>query len=195
MDVPYSAYSILSIFEVFLVFLLFISVLAKKKKLSLIVITSKILIHAITIYNICWTITHPLIESTFVLFAPMAVRQGLSIIILLMVFWFQVKEKYKKTFILMIILLCVDICSVFVYYPMFLDYFMNGCENCTKDIMEISHLALFPSGSPYLIMAEKRAFLLLIWSASAPFKSGSIRVLITFMELVLFVIQYRKSKN
>ena len=195
MEVPYSAYSVLSIVEGFLVFLLAVSVIVKKKRLSLIVIGSKIVIHAITIYDIWFTITHPLIRITFDLFFPMAVRHGISIIILLVIFWFQIKEKYKNAFLSMLILLCLDIWSIFHYYPMFIDYFMNHCENCTKNIAEISHLTLFPSKSPILIMAEKRAFLLLMWTSSAPFNSGSVRILITLIESILFWIQYQKYKK
>lgn len=193
--VPYRIYSILAIFELCLVFLLAISVILKKKRLTSIVIVLKILIHILVVYDLYWAITHPLIESTIELYTPMAVRNGISVIILLITLYFQIKGKYKKAFITMLILLCLDFCSVFLYYPMFMDYFINRCEYCTKDIMEISHLAFIQPKSPVLLMVEKRAFLLLMWTASAPFRSGSVRILITLVESILFIVQYKKVKE
>lgn len=195
MQIPNYIFFIMSIVEMGSILLMILSLILKKQQLVLVFMGVKILIHSATIYELFQTIFYPLIEDTFVMFAPMALRQGLTLFILLSAFCFQMKNDYKKVMFAMIVLLGLDVFSIFIYYPMFMDYFMNYCKYCTKDIIGIEYLKLFPSVSSHMIMTEKRAYRLLIWTSSTPFFSGSLRLLISIIESISFVFQYKISRK
>ncbi len=182
--------------ELLLILLLAISILFRKRWLALVMIGGRILIHTIATYEIYHAMTSPFLgKDSLTLYGPLLLRQLISIIILFIIFIFQIKKEYKKSCMAMIVLLVVDILTVLVYFPKFMDYFMNHCEYCTKNITEISPLEFFPSVTPFMQLSTRRAYRFLLWTASAPFYSGSIRILITFIETLLFALQYRIYKK
>ena len=75
---------------------------------------------------------------------------------------------------------------------------MNDCEFCTKDIIEIPYLELFVKTDPYPHRVIRNNQRILMWTAAAPYYSGSMRILVSFIEACCFIIQsliYKKRTH
>jgi len=85
------------------------------------------------------------------------------------------RMKFRNAFILMITLLCVDLVSVTIFYPQFINLYSSI------------------SGNNYLTTSQ--SLWLLSSAVTAPFNSISYRFTFTITEVILFGIQWLKFQK
>ncbi len=189
--IPVTIYTKLGELEWILILLLILSILIKKRWLALILITLKIFIHCLVLYELYQAMTHPFIKETLILYVLPFFRQIICILILLMISYFQIRKEFKKVCIAMGILLVTDLVFTFVCYPAYTDFFMNDCSFCNRDVVKILFTEKVPSVTSGSFLRRKVSFWNLLIISSAPFYSGSLRISATFIEFLCFMIQYQ----
>lgn len=172
-------YSELSFFEMILTGFLFVFILIKKDKLVIVFLGAKLIIHHLVAGDIFWVMSSPEIFSAKT-YLPLLLKQIIYIVILIWMIYSERKKNYKQVLFGIILLFCIELFSSFVYYPIFMESVMRNCPDC------ITHLS---RGQ----MMRQIAYI-----AAAPFTQIKNRLLFTFIEVIVFFIQYllyRKDKT
>ncbi|MBE6114186.1 MAG: hypothetical protein E7191_03820 [Erysipelotrichaceae bacterium] len=168
-------YLALSIAEVVLIVMLLLGVIKKKKFLVTSSLIIKILIHGLVSTDIFIVMNSPLLYKSFITFMLLIIKQLVYIVIIVLVIYMHQRMKFRNAFILMITLLCVDLVSVTIFYPQFINLYSSI------------------SGNNYLTTSQ--SLWLLSSAVTAPFNSISYRFTFTITEVILFGIQWLKFQK
>lgn len=162
-------YTLLSQFEIGLIILLVVFILIKKDRLITIVIGLKAILHQLIFADLFWRVS-PWPETMGMYYFAM-MKQIVYVILLIWMIYCERRGSYKKVCLGIAVLFSMELFFSFVYYPQFINYFYNECLYCNTE------------------MSVGTSKLLVSVIASAPFDSISKRLMVTFVEMVLFSIQ------